>query len=99
MLRDRRVTDGLLVGFLCQWLRLDRLERAAPDADRFPLYFQNNLAELMKSELLLFTDAILVEDRDILEFIDADWGFLCYPLAQHYGIDNFPRLTGASVRL
>jgi len=89
MLNDRRVTNGLLEGFLCQWLQLERLDRNAPDAERYPLYFQNNLAELMKQELLLFADAVVVEDRSILEFVDADWGFLCYPLAQHYGID-FP---------
>jgi mono/diheme cytochrome c family protein len=90
MLRDQRVTDGLLQGFLCQWLQLDKLDRATPDADKYAPYFQNNLPELMKAELLLFTDTILVDDRSILEFIDADWGFVCYPLAQHYGIDNFP---------
>jgi hypothetical protein len=90
MLNDRRVTDGILVGFLGQWLQLDRLDRSSPDADRYPSYFQNNLGELMKQELLLFTDAVVVEDRSILELLDADWGFLCYPLAQHYGIDPFP---------
>jgi hypothetical protein len=90
MLGDRRVTDGLHPGFVCQWLQLEHLDRSAPDAEQYPLYFQHNLAELMKQELLLFTDAVLVEDRSILEFIDADWGFLCYPLAEHYGIENFP---------
>ena len=90
MLRDQRVTDGFLEGFLCQWLQLDRLDRATPDAEKYAAYFQNNLAELMKQELLLFTDLILVEDRSILECIDTDWGFMCYPLAQHYGIENFP---------
>ncbi len=90
MLKDQRVTTGLFEGFLGQWLQLARLERNAPNAERYPSYFKGNLAELMKQELLLFTDAILVEDRSILEFIDADWGFLCYPLAQHYGVDGFP---------
>lgn len=90
MLHDRRIMDGLLTGFLCQWLQLERLDRSAPDSDRYPAYFQNNLGELMKQELLLFIDAILVEDRSILEFLDADWGFLCHPLAQHYGVANFP---------
>jgi hypothetical protein len=90
MLKDRRVTDGLLEGFVCQWLQLDRLDRSAPDAERYPLYFQNNLGELMRQELLLFADVVLVEDRSVLDFIDADWGLVCYPLAQHYGVDNFP---------
>jgi len=35
--------------------------------------FQNNLGELMTLEVMLFADAIMVEDRSILEFIDADW--------------------------
>ena len=90
MLKDRRITDGLLEGFLCQWLQLGRLDRANPDPGRFAPYFQNNLAELMTRELVLFADAILVEDRSILEFIDADWGLLCYPLARHYGVKDFP---------
>lgn len=90
MLTDRRITDGLLDGFLGQWLQLARLDRSQPDADRFATYFQNNLGELMTRELMLFTDAVLVEDRSILEFVDADWGLLCYPLAQHYGMASFP---------
>lgn len=90
MLKDQRVTTGLHQGFLCQWLQLDRLERNAPDAEKFPGYFEDNLAELMKQELLLFADAILVEDRSVLEFIDADWGIVCYPLAEHYGVEAFP---------
>ena len=90
MLNDQRTTDGLHPGFLCQWLQLDHLDRSAPDAEQYPEYFQNNLAELMKQELMLFTDVVLVEDRSILELIDADWGFLCQPLAEHYGIEDFP---------
>ncbi len=90
MMGDWRSRDGLLLGFLMQWLQLDRLDRAAPDAEKFPAYFQNNLGDQMKQELLLFADAIVVEDRSILEFIDADWGFLSYPLAEHYGVKDFP---------
>jgi len=90
MTGDWRSRDGLLLGFLMQWLQLDRLDRAAPDAEKYPAYFQNNLGDLMKQELMLFADAIVVEDRSILEFIDADWGFLSYPLAEHYGVKDFP---------
>ena len=90
MIGDWRSRDGLLFGFLMQWLQLDRLDRAQPDADKYPAYFQNNLGDQMTQELLMFADAIMVEDRSILEFIDADWGFLSYPLAEHYGVKNFP---------
>jgi hypothetical protein len=90
MMNDWRSRDGLLFGFLSQWLQLDRLERANPDADKYATYFQNNLGELMTQELILFADAIMVEDRSVLEFVDADWGFVCYQLATHYGLENFP---------
>ncbi len=90
MMSDWRSRDGLLHGFLMQWLQVDRLERANPDADKFASYFQNNLSEQMTLEVMLFADAIMVEDRSIVEFIDADWGFISYPLAQHYGLANFP---------
>jgi mono/diheme cytochrome c family protein len=90
MMGDWRSRDGLLLGFLMQWLQLDRLDRAQPDAEKFPAYFQNNLGDQMTRELLLFADAMVVEDRAILEFIDADWGFLSYPLAEHYGVKDFP---------
>jgi hypothetical protein len=90
MMGDWRSRDGLLIGFLMQWLQLDRLDRANPDAEKYASFFTDNLGELMTQEMLLFADAVVVEDRSILEFIDADWGFLCYPLAQHYGIADFP---------
>src|SRR5262249_9804349 len=65
LLGDGGARDGLLLGFLVQWLQLDRLDRASPDADRYPAYFQNNLGDQMTQELLLFADAIVVEDRSI----------------------------------
>jgi hypothetical protein len=91
MMGDWRSREGMLHGFLAQWLQLERLDRAQPDAEKYPAYFQNNLGDQMTQELLLFADAIVVEDRSILEFIGADWGFLTYPLAEHYGVLNdFP---------
>ena len=74
MLGDQRVTDGLLEGFLCQWLQLDRLDRAIRTRNGTRPIFRTTSRELMKRELVLFADAILVEDRSILEFVDADWG-------------------------
>lgn len=90
MLHADRVREGLLHGFFAQWLQLDRLDRTAPDAEKYPGYFRDNLAELMKTEVVLFIEAMLGEDRSILEFLDAEWGILCQPLAEHYGIANFP---------
>lgn len=90
MLDDWKARDGMLLGFLSQWLQLDRLDRAQPDSEKFPAYFRDNLGDQMTQEVLLFADAVMVEDRSILEFVEADWGFLSYPLAEHYGTANFP---------
>ncbi len=40
----------------------------------------------MLKETELFFDAIVREDRSILDLIDADFTFLNEPLARHYGI-------------
>lgn len=90
MLGDWKAREGLLLGFLSQWLQLDRLERAQPDAEKYPAYFQNNLGDQMTQEILLFADAVMVEDSSLLDFLDTDWSFLSYPLAEHYGVANFP---------
>jgi hypothetical protein len=42
----------------------------------------------MRQETLRFAEAIVRENRSILEFLDADYTFLNEPLAKHYGIDG-----------
>src|SRR5207302_300595 len=59
------------------------------------------LRAAMETETKLFFEAILREDRSILEFLDADFTFVNEPLAKLYGIpgihgEQFQRVALAS---
>jgi hypothetical protein len=93
MLRDERAR-ALAENFAPQWLQIRRLQAAAPDPKLFPS-FDEPLREAMQREAVLFFDAILREDRSLLELFDADFTFLNERLARHYGIDG---VTGDEFR-
>ena len=58
-----------------------------PDSKLFP-EFTEELAAAMREETLRCFDAIVREDRSVLEIIDARYTFLNEPLAAHYKIDG-----------
>src|SRR5207244_13487672 len=68
-----------------QWRELRRLKTAAPDRTLFK-YFSEDLRSSMLKETQLFIEAIIKEDRSILDLIDADFTFLNERLAWHYAI-------------
>jgi hypothetical protein len=84
MLADPR-SLALAENFAGQWLQLRNLDDAKPDPDRFPS-FDDELRAAMKRESELFFQAMVQEDRNILEFLDAKFTFLNERLAAHYGI-------------
>ena len=87
MLRHRFAKE-LAERFGLQWLQIDGLRSAMPDADRFPEFYKlKYLSTAMRTEAMLFFETILVEDRSVLEFIDADWTWANGILADYYGID------------
>ena len=83
LLKDAK-SAALTEGFCSQWLTLRNLAVASPDHGRFPS-FDDNLRAAMRKESDLFFEAIVREDRSILEFLDADFTFLNGQLAKHYG--------------
>lgn len=94
MLKDLRATGSLVDQFAMQWLQLKRLELVAPDPKLFP-DFNGFLRQAMLTETKMFLDAILKEDRSLLELLAADFTFLNEPLAKHYGIaDTNGNLVG-----
>ena len=93
MLKDAR-SRSLVEEFGGQWLQFRALEAAAPDRDRFP-QFEDYLRLSMRRETELFFEAIVREDRSVLEFIEADYTFLNERLARHYGIEG---VTGPEFR-
>jgi len=84
MLDDPRARS-LIQNFVTQWLQIQRLDSLAPDNKLFPT-FSPALRRSMLQETELFADAVLRENRSILELIDAEFTFLNEPLAKHYGI-------------
>ncbi|GDY11318.1 hypothetical protein LBMAG53_01950 [Planctomycetota bacterium] len=84
MLKDERAY-ALVNGFARQWLRLDKIESAAPDAKLYPR-FSGALGISMRDETLAFCNEILRGDRSVLELLDADWTVLDKRLIDFYGI-------------
>ncbi len=99
MLRDPKA-GALTENFAGQWLHLRNLDTVKPDPERFPT-FDDQLRKDMYQETKMFFEAVVREDRSILDFIDGRFTFLNQRLAGHYGIggiqgDEFRRvpLTG-----
>lgn len=86
MLRDPRA-GALAENFGGQWLQIRNLKRVDPDPAKFP-QFTGELREAMATETRLFFTSVVVEDRSLLDFIDADYTYVNEALAKHYGIDG-----------
>jgi hypothetical protein len=86
MLKDPK-SIAFVHTFGSQWLTLRNLATVSPDPKAFP-GFDEELRSAMQRETELFFEAILREDRSILDFIDADFTFLNEKLAKHYGIEG-----------
>ncbi|HEX8914889.1 MAG TPA: DUF1592 domain-containing protein, partial [Humisphaera sp.] len=90
MLRDPRARE-LGESFAVQWLRLDQLYTAKPDRQLFKAFYAgpqglNTLHASMMVEALLLFETVLVEDRSIVDFVDADYTWLDARLAALYGV-------------
>ena len=93
MLADPKA-DALGSRFAAQWLRLQDLERMAPDVRLEPDYHQQ-LADAMRLETEFFFNNLVREDRSVLDLFTADYTFVNERLARHYGI---PGVNGEAFR-
>lgn len=84
LLKDPK-SASFVQNFAGQWLTIRNLNAIAPDAKLFPS-FDDDLRTCMQRETELFFEAIMRENRSILEFIDSDYSFVNQRLAKHYGI-------------
>ncbi len=86
---DRLLSDpkssALTENFAGQWLQLRSLAEITPDPQRYPA-FDDELRSAMRRETELFFDAVVREDRSILDFLRADFSYLNERLATHYGL-------------
>ncbi len=83
MLSDSK-SRAIVDNFAGQWLNLAMLDEMVPDPNVFP-EFDANLRNDMKRESLLLFETIMKEDRNLLDFLDADFTFMNARLAKHYG--------------
>ena len=86
MLADPK-SRALVDNFAGQWLQIRNLDNVKPDPVKFPA-FDGELRDAMRQETRLFFEAIVKEDRSILDFIDGKFTYLNARLAKHYGIEG-----------
>jgi hypothetical protein len=68
---------------------VSKLDEIVPDRGQFPQASGIlDPRELMKEELRLFIDSVLLERRSVMELLTADYTFLNERLAMHYGIET-----------
>jgi hypothetical protein len=79
--------EALAVNFAGQWLNLRALDATAPLPLIYP-DFDDPLRQAMRREVELLFDAMVREDRSVLELLTADYTFVNERLAKHYGIKN-----------
>jgi len=101
MLRDPKAS-ALVENFAGQWLQLRDIERLSPDPTLFPNY-SKELGRSMRQETEVFFARLIQEDRNVLEFLNADYTYIDGALAKHYGIagvegDEFQRVALQSNR-
>ena len=86
MLADPRAM-ALSTNFAGEWLHLQNLKAALPDAYLFPDY-DKVLGNSMRRETELLFNSVVHEDKDVLTLLDAHYTYVNEPLARLYGIPN-----------
>jgi mono/diheme cytochrome c family protein len=86
MLADPR-SAALVNNFAQQLLYLRNLKATSPDGVYYPDW-DDELRQGFKREAELFFEAVMREDRNILDLLTADYTFVNERLARHYGIPN-----------
>lgn len=96
MLRSPKAKE-LSENFAVQWLQLEALEAIMPDPAIFKEFYRRYQPKAMRLEAVFFFETILVEDRSVLEFIDADFTWANGDLAQSYGVAGAARERDSSL--
>ena len=86
MLADPR-SESLVTNFAAQWLYLRDVPTRRPDGIVFQ-NFDEGLRQAFQRETELFLRSVLLEDRSVLDLLQADYTFVNERLAAHYDIPN-----------
>jgi hypothetical protein len=84
MLADDRAA-ALGERFAAMWLRLQDIDKVKPDPNFYP-NFDDNLAEMMRQETIMFFNNLVRADRSLMDLYRADYSFMNERLSRHYGI-------------
>lgn len=82
---DPRARSSLVQNFFGAWLQTRNMWLLVPDSTKFP-WFDDNLRTAFVTEMELFLEAQLREDRSIFDLLTSDETYLNEQLARHYGI-------------
>jgi cytochrome c5 len=86
MLADERAR-ALGSNFAGQWLYLRNLRSLSPDEDVFP-DFDHNLRSALQRETEMLFESVVLEDRPVVDLLNANYTFINERLARHYRIPN-----------
>ena len=86
MIGDWRASS-LTDDFAGQWLQLRDIDLISPNDRVFPDW-KGGIGSAMKKESQMFFSHILYENRNVIEFLNADYTFLNEKLARFYGING-----------
>ena len=99
---DRMLSDPKLKRFCdsfpTQWLQLDRIISAVPDEKTYPDFYYappsyRTTMDMMMEPLLLF-ETVLLEDRPVLDFIDANYTYRSARLRKWLGEEPGAKIGG-----
>jgi hypothetical protein len=85
MLRDPKA-EALAEHFAPQWLQVGNIQAAMPEPMLFPAFYRRSIPWGMYTEVIMFFDSVIVEDRSILDLVAADSTYLNAYMAEYYGI-------------
>jgi len=80
-------SKSLVTNFAFQWLRVRAIDNIDPDPVIFPS-FDDSLREAFRTEIELFVESIVREDRSVVDLLTANYTYVNERLALHYGIPN-----------
>jgi len=86
MLADAR-SESLVENFAAQWLYLRNLKATSPVATSYPDW-DDSLRQSFRRETEMLFESVMHEDRNVLDFLTADYTFVNDRLAKQYGIPN-----------
>jgi hypothetical protein len=92
MLKDPRA-NTLVENFALAWLNLDELDKVQPEQ------FNAAMRANYETEIRMFISSVLLENRNVMDLINADWTFVNESLAGQYGITGVKGPTFRRVKL